>query len=181
MSRISPQPSGAPYRRALATSTLSSGALMRRSAAPRNLKARTDEPVEVRATRLAWAVVDRRNAIQGASMSNRTLSVLVAGAVATAVASFAAAPVSAQMNADMEKMMKEKQAKTMAEMKTGKFEKCFGVALKGQNDCFAGAGTSCAGTSTVNYQGNAFKLVAKGTCTTISTPNGPGSLTAKSA
>ena len=53
-------------------------------------------------------------------------------------------------------------------------EKCYGVALKGQNDCFAGAGTSCAGTSTADYQGNAWKLVAKGTCTTISTPNGHG-------
>jgi uncharacterized membrane protein len=113
-------------------------------------------------------------------MSNRTLSLLVAGAVASTVASLAAAPVSAQMNAQMEKMMKEKRAHTMAEMKTGKFDKCYGVALKGQNDCFAGAGTTCAGTSTVNYQGNAFKLVAKGTCTTIQTPNGPGSLTPKS-
>lgn len=112
-------------------------------------------------------------------MSNRTLSLLVAGALTTAIASFAAAPAGAQ-NADMQKMMQEKQAKTMAAMKTGKFEQCYGVALKGQNDCYAGAGTTCAGTSTVNYQGNSFKLVAKGTCTTISTPNGPGSLTPKS-
>ena len=57
----------------------------------------------------------------------------------------------------------------------------FGVALKGQNDCFAGAGTSCAGTSTVDYQGNAFKLEPKGTCTTMQTPKGPGSLTEKKA
>ena len=114
-------------------------------------------------------------------MSNRTLSLLVAGAFATAVASFAAPSVNAQMSkADMEKMMKENQAKTMKELKTGKFDKCYGVALKGQNDCFAGAGTTCAGTSTTDYQGNAFKLVAKGTCTTISTPKGAGSLTPKS-
>lgn len=46
-------------------------------------------------------------------------------------------------------------------------EKCFGVSLKGQNDCAAGPGTTCAGTSTVNYQGNAWKYVAKGTCTKI--------------
>jgi len=45
-----------------------------------------------------------------------------------------------------------------------KQEKCFGVALKGQNDCAAGPGTSCAGTSTVDYQGNAWKLVPAGTC-----------------
>ncbi|NJM50984.1 MAG: DUF2282 domain-containing protein [Sphingomonadales bacterium] len=43
-------------------------------------------------------------------------------------------------------------------------EKCYGVSLKGKNDCAAGPGTSCAGTSTVNYQGNAWKYVAKGTC-----------------
>jgi uncharacterized membrane protein len=114
-------------------------------------------------------------------MSNRTLSIVAATAFAAAVGSLVAAPVDAagmKMNkADMEKMMKENQAKTMKEMKTGKFEKCFGVALKGHNDCYAGAGTTCAGTSTVNYQGNAFKLVKKGTCTTIQTPKGHGSLT----
>ncbi|MDZ3835956.1 MAG: DUF2282 domain-containing protein [Rhodospirillales bacterium] len=43
-------------------------------------------------------------------------------------------------------------------------EKCYGVALKGQNDCKAGAGTSCAGTSTIDYQGNAWKLVDAGSC-----------------
>ena len=56
-------------------------------------------------------------------------------------------------------------------------EKCYGVALKGQNECAAGPGTTCAGTSKVDYQGNAWKLVPKGTCTTMSTPFGPGSLT----
>ncbi|MGD9472891.1 MAG: DUF2282 domain-containing protein [Novosphingobium sp.] len=56
-------------------------------------------------------------------------------------------------------------------------EKCYGVARAGQNDCAAGAGTSCAGTSTRDYQGNAWKLVAKGSCTAIKTPKGPGSLT----
>ena len=56
-------------------------------------------------------------------------------------------------------------------------EKCFGVSLAGKNDCKAGAGTSCAGTSHVNYQRNAWKLVPAGTCTQIRTPNGVGSLT----
>lgn len=55
-------------------------------------------------------------------------------------------------------------------------EKCYGIAKKGENDCAAGPGTSCAGTSTVDYQGNAWKLVKKGTCTEISTPHGKGSL-----
>jgi uncharacterized membrane protein len=57
-------------------------------------------------------------------------------------------------------------------------EKCFGVALKGQNDCAAGEGTSCAGTSTVDYQGNSWKYVPAGTCAKMQTPLGPGSLTA---
>ena len=57
-------------------------------------------------------------------------------------------------------------------------EKCYGVALAGKNDCKAGPGTTCAGTSTTDYQGNAWKLVPAGTCTTITTPNGHGSLSA---
>ena len=115
-------------------------------------------------------------------MSNRTLSVMVAGAFAAALGSLAAAPAAAQMSkAEMEKMQAENQKKSAEALKTGKFEKCYGVALKGHNDCFAGPGTTCAGTNTVDYQGNARKLVAKGTCTTMQTPRGPGSLTPKSA
>jgi uncharacterized membrane protein len=58
-------------------------------------------------------------------------------------------------------------------------EKCFGVALKGQNDCAAGPGTTCQGTSTVDFQGNAWKFVRGGTCTSIEVPGGKhGSLTA---
>lgn len=83
----------------------------------------------------------------------------LAGAVATALV-LLATPVSAQMGGDKE----------------GK-EKCYGVSLKGQNDCAAGAGTSCAGTSKVDYQASAWKYVAKGTCETIATPHGKGSLT----
>jgi len=56
-------------------------------------------------------------------------------------------------------------------------EKCYGVAKAGQNDCAAGPGTSCAGTSTRDYQGNAWKLVEKGSCIRTQTPKGPGSLT----
>lgn len=43
-------------------------------------------------------------------------------------------------------------------------DKCFGVALKGKNDCAAGPGTTCAGTSKVDYQGNSWKMVPTGTC-----------------
>ena len=51
-------------------------------------------------------------------------------------------------------------------------EKCFGVALAGANDCAAGAGTTCAGTSKVDYQGNSWKSVAAGTCATMELPEG---------
>ena len=56
----------------------------------------------------------------------------------------------------------------------GAKEKCYGVSLKGKNDCAAGPGTSCAGTSTADYQGDAWKYVAAGSCTKMG-----GSLTAK--
>jgi uncharacterized membrane protein len=57
---------------------------------------------------------------------------------------------------------------------SGAKEKCYGIALKGKNDCAAGPGTSCAGTSTIDYQGNAWKFVGKGECEKLG-----GSLTAK--
>ncbi len=56
-------------------------------------------------------------------------------------------------------------------------EKCYGVALAGKNDCTAGAGTTCAGSAKADYQGQYFKEVAKGSCTSIKTPKGHGSLT----
>jgi uncharacterized membrane protein len=83
-------------------------------------------------------------------MSNNIKSLAVAGAFAAAFAAHAATPASAD------------EAK----------EKCFGVALAGQNDCAAGVGTTCAGTSKVDYQGNAWKLVPAGTCTTMELPEG---------
>ena len=49
-------------------------------------------------------------------------------------------------------------------------EKCYGISLAGQNDCAAGPGTTCAGTSTVDYQGNAWTLVDAGTCNSIDLP-----------
>ena len=65
---------------------------------------------------------------------------------------------------------------TPATAQKADLEKCYGVALAGKNDCAAGPGTTCAGTSKVDYQGNAWKLVPKGTCTTMTTPKGKGSL-----
>ncbi|MFY0639309.1 DUF2282 domain-containing protein [Maricaulis maris] len=59
---------------------------------------------------------------------------------------------------------------------TDEMEQCYGIALAGENDCAAGPGTSCAGTSTVDYQGNAWTYVPEGTCESIQTPYGTGSL-----
>jgi uncharacterized membrane protein len=52
-------------------------------------------------------------------------------------------------------------------------EKCFGVAMKGKNDCAAGAGTTCAGTAKMDHQANAWKLVPKGTCATTESKTSP--------
>lgn len=56
-------------------------------------------------------------------------------------------------------------------------ERCYGVSMAGKNDCAAGPGTTCAGTAKMDYQANAWKYVPAGTCTTIKTPKGMGSLT----
>ncbi|MEP7314816.1 MAG: DUF2282 domain-containing protein [Pseudomonadota bacterium] len=92
---------------------------------------------------------------------NRNSRIALIGSLATLLAGIAAPSFAA----DKEDMSKEK---------------CFGVALAGKNDCKAGAGTTCAGTAKADYQGNAWKLVPKGTCTTMKTPDGKmGSLTEK--
>ena len=83
-------------------------------------------------------------------MSNTPKTLAIAGALAAAFATHAAAPAQAQ------------EAK----------EKCYGVSLAGQNDCAAGPGTTCAGTSTVDYQGNAWTLVPAGTCADMELPEG---------
>ena len=49
-------------------------------------------------------------------------------------------------------------------------ESAIGVSLAGENDCAAGPGTTCAGTSKVDYQGNAWTLVPAGTCAEIELP-----------
>ena len=91
-------------------------------------------------------------------------SLVLASAISSALATIAsAAPLT-----------KEEDAAAVAAHK----EQCYGVALKGQNDCKAGAGTSCQGSSTVDFQGNSWKFVRGGTCTSIELPNGKhGSLT----
>ena len=81
-------------------------------------------------------------------MSKAMKTVAVAGAVAAALSAHATTAVA------MDK------------------EKCYGVSLAGKNDCAAGPGTTCAGTSTVDYQGNAWTLVDAGTCTEMDLPDG---------
>jgi len=61
-------------------------------------------------------------------------------------------------------------------VRAGEFEKCYGVAKAGENDCAAAGNNSCAGTSKVDYDGGAWKLVTQGTCTSVDTPFGVGSL-----
>ena len=85
-------------------------------------------------------------------------SLFLAGAVSTALATLAAAAPLTKAEADA----------AVAAHK----EKCFGVALKGQNDCAAGPGTTCQGTSTTDFQGNSWKFVQGGTCTSIEVPGG---------
>ncbi len=90
-----------------------------------------------------------------------------------AIAAFSLAAMTAGTAVAQDKKMMEE--KKMMEDKSA-MEKCYGVSLAGKNDCAAGAGTTCAGTSKVDYQGNAWKQVAKGTCTTMKTPKGTGTL-----
>lgn len=80
-------------------------------------------------------------------MSKTMKTVAIAGAVAAAVT-----------------------AHTTTSAQAASKEKCYGVSLAGENDCAAGPGTTCAGTSTVDYQGNAWTLVDAGTCTEIELP-----------
>ena len=64
-------------------------------------------------------------------------------------------------------------APAAAQDKMADKEKCYGVAMKGKNDCKAGAGTSCAGTSRIDYQGNAWSFVPKGSCEKMASPPSP--------
>jgi uncharacterized membrane protein len=99
------------------------------------------------------------------SVRNKVSAALLATAVAAALGSTAfAGPLT--------------KAEESAAKAAGK-QQCYGVALKGQNDCAAGPGTSCQGTSTIDFQGNSWKFVQHGTCSTLDLPGGRhGSLTA---
>ena len=68
-------------------------------------------------------------------------------------------------------------AATAQDKMAGK-EKCYGITKAGQNDCKAGAGTTCAGSQKVDYQKDAWKLVAAGTCEKMEANGRKGSLKA---
>lgn len=98
------------------------------------------------------------------TLTTRTLSAATLALALGSALSIAALPLNAHAADDM--------------------EKCFGVALKGKNDCAAGAGTTCAGTSKLDHQANAWKLVPKGTCektASTTSPTGFGQLAAYKA
>ncbi len=98
------------------------------------------------------------------TLTTRTLSAATLALALGSALSIAALPMNAHAADDM--------------------EKCFGVALKGKNDCAAGAGTTCAGTSKLDHQANAWKLVPKGTCektASTTSPTGFGQLAAYKA
>ncbi|WP_137133331.1 DUF2282 domain-containing protein [Rhizobium sp. FKY42] len=98
-------------------------------------------------------------------MSKAPIStVLLAGAITSALSTLAIAGPLTKAEADAAVAAKK--------------EKCFGVSLKGQNDCAAGPGTTCQGSSTKDFQGNAWKFVQGGTCTSLQLPGDrKGSLT----
>lgn len=103
------------------------------------------------------------NPTKDIEMKNQTTTTRYASAAALALAMAAALTIAA----------------TPIAAQAADTDKCFGVALKGKNDCKAGAGTTCAGTSKVDYQGNAWSMVPKGTCEkTVSktSPTGFGQL-----
>ena len=89
-------------------------------------------------------------------MSSRKSLLIPAMALAAALGSAMSASASANM---------EQGAKGM--------EKCYGVSLAGKNDCAAGPGTSCAGSSKVDHQPSAWRQVPAGTCVTTKSPMSP--------
>lgn len=113
-------------------------------------------------------------------MKKSTNSALVAGAALAVLTSVAAAKPNDQLRISADATDAQKQSFNAwvqgAEI-SGRKDKCFGIALAAENDCAAGPGTSCQGTSTVDFQGNAWTYAPKGTCEHILTPEGPASKT----
>ncbi len=106
------------------------------------------------------------------------VNALVTGAVLATMSSAQARPTDQlSLSADASTKIQESFASwNEGDRLRGRKDKCYGIALAGENDCKAGAGTSCEGTSTVDFQGNAWTYAPKGSCEFITTPNGVASL-----
>lgn len=106
------------------------------------------------------------------------VNALVTGAVLATMSSVQAKPNDQlSLSADASTKIQESFASWKeGDRLRGRKDKCYGIALAGENDCKAGAGTSCEGTSTVDFQGNAWTYAPKGSCVFITTPNGAASL-----
>jgi uncharacterized membrane protein len=85
------------------------------------------------------------------SKSNLTRKLTATGIAAAVAAAAAATQVSAQVNVPKPSF---------------KFEKCYGVAKAGQNDCFS-PGHSCGGTSAKDRDPGSWIYVPAGTCKKI--------------
>ena len=112
---------------------------------------------------------------------SRIAAALLTGAAVAAMGGQAVAKPNAQLKIadDAPEAVKTAFRKWLdGESPSGRKDKCYGIALAGENDCAAGPGTSCEGTSTVDFQGNAWTYSPKGSCRFIITPEGPGSTAA---
>lgn len=100
-------------------------------------------------------------------MCNKSIITALGAVVALGIGSPALADTSIQMQANTSK-------KLMTVMPQG-FEKCYGIAKAGKNDC--GGGTeACAGQATKDGAKNSWLGLPKGTCDKIvggSTTEGP--------
>lgn len=101
-------------------------------------------------------------------MSKHTHTLVPAVALAAALGSLLALPVNTAQAGD----------------KHAGQEQCFGVSKAGHNDCKSGPGTSCGGSSKIDDQANAYKMVPAGTCKDLkssTSSTGFGQLTAFTA
>lgn len=97
-------------------------------------------------------------------------ALISAAALAACGSGTSDAPAEPATQGNMAEAKMDEAAMASMDAKNTDKVKCFGVAMKGKNDCAAGPGTSCAGTSTVDYQGNAWKYASKDECATMSLP-----------
>ena len=111
-------------------------------------------------------------------LSKKIATALLAGAALAATGGASAKPNDqlSAVDAAPDKVKSAIAAWKQGDRLRGRKDKCYGISLAGQNDCAAGPGTSCEGTSTVDFQGNAWTYAPKGSCEFINTPHGLGSL-----